>query len=81
MQQELFFLEMADFMGISRSSAHRLVHKVTNILIQYRRHWIRMPTNADELKAVQVGHYKLARFPKVLGLIDGTHVKIFSPGK
>lgn len=76
-----FFVEMADFMGISKSAAHFLVHKVTKILMKYRLQWIKMPTNADELRAVQVGHYKLSRFPKVLGLIDGTHIKINSPGK
>lgn len=76
-----FFLVMADAMGVSQSTAHRITHKVTVALCRLRSRFIHLPRNAEELRKVQLEAYRLAGFPQVLGLIDGTHVKIYSPGK
>lgn len=75
-----FFLEMADFMGVSKSSAHRIVHRVTDLLTLYSEQWIKMPTNEEEMRETERGNYFISRFPKVIGMIDGTHIKIYSTG-
>lgn len=40
-----------------------------------------MPQSRAEIQEVQAGFYKIAKFPKVIGAIDCTHIKIQSPGK
>ncbi|CAH1954211.1 unnamed protein product [Acanthoscelides obtectus] len=39
-----------------------------------------MPNDADEIIRVQNGFYRICRFPRVIGCIDGTHIKMQSPG-
>ncbi|CAH1965362.1 unnamed protein product [Acanthoscelides obtectus] len=42
--------------------------------------YIRMPNEADEIIRVQNGFYRICRFPRVVGYIDGTQIKMQSPG-
>ncbi|CAH1960206.1 unnamed protein product [Acanthoscelides obtectus] len=39
-----------------------------------------MPNEADEIIRVQNGFYRICRFPRVIGCVDGTRIKIQSPG-
>jgi hypothetical protein len=40
---------------------------------------ITFPTDPDEVRRTKMGFYRLARFPNVLGAIDGTLIKIQAP--
>lgn len=39
-----------------------------------------MPEHDHDIAVIQNGFYELAAFPRVLGAVDGTHIKIQSPG-
>ncbi|CAH1983742.1 unnamed protein product [Acanthoscelides obtectus] len=39
-----------------------------------------MPNEADEIIRIHNGFYRICRFPRVIGYIDGTQIKIQSPG-
>lgn len=39
-----------------------------------------MPQTPDSILAAQMGFYRIARFPKAIGAMDCTHIKIRSPG-
>nr|CAI5859431.1 unnamed protein product [Callosobruchus analis] len=39
-----------------------------------------MPETAEEIGNAQHGFYQIARFPRVVGAVDGTHIRIKSPG-
>lgn len=74
-------LTMADFCGVSRATANRVIHRVSAAIASLSKMFIRFPQNDAEIKNTQVEFYKIARFPKVIGALDCTHVRIISPGK
>ena len=45
-----------------------------------REEYIKFPQTGEEISIVQQGFYQLARFPRVVGALDCTHIKIKSPG-
>nr|CAI5830348.1 unnamed protein product [Callosobruchus analis] len=66
-------MTVGDFSGISKSTAHRIIHRVSAAIAKF-------PEAVDDVKRAQTEFYKIASFPRVLGAIDCTHVKIKSPG-
>lgn len=75
-----FFQVAADFAGVSKSTAHYTIHKVTRALCLLARDEINFPSGGEELFNLQKVNYGIAGFPKVLAFIDGTHIKMYSPG-
>jgi hypothetical protein len=73
-------LSAADFSGVSESTANRVVHRVTAAIASMYRDYIFMPRNQAEISSTSRGFYTIARFPRVIGAVDGTHIKIRSPG-
>ncbi|XP_046408558.1 putative nuclease HARBI1 [Ischnura elegans] len=71
---------MGDFCGVHKSTAHRIIKKVTTSIAGLRRHIIKMPATPREIDKAKEAFYAIARFPKVVGCIDCTHIKIQSPG-
>lgn len=69
----------ADFNGIDKSTASRVVNKVTRAIAALRQTYITMPER-DEVQQVITEFYSISRFPRCIGAIDCTHVKIQSPG-
>lgn len=73
-------LSAADFSGVSKSTAHRIIHRVTNAIARLRPRFIKFPILPGEIKREQIKFFDIARFPRVIGCIDCTHVKIQSFG-
>ncbi|XP_024875235.1 putative nuclease HARBI1, partial [Temnothorax curvispinosus] len=71
-----YLISAGDFSGVSKTSAHRVVHRVTNAIARLRPRFIKFPTFADEIKTEQIKFFDIARFPRVVGCIDCTHIKI-----
>ena len=76
-----FLLSAADFAGVSVSSASRYVNQVCRAIARLRPRFISFPTTADDCRSVAAHFYTRSRFPRVIGALDCTHVKIQSPGK
>lgn len=74
-------LSAADFSGFSKSTAHRIIHRVSAAIASLYKTHIVFPEKKKEILETQAGFYKIASFPKVIGAIDCSHVKIKSPGK
>lgn len=75
------FLQVTgDFCGVDKSTASRIVHKVTRAIAYLKRNFIKMPNDEEERIATRQGFYDIARFPKCIGAIDCTHIKLQSPG-
>ncbi|KAE8739090.1 hypothetical protein FOCC_FOCC015413 [Frankliniella occidentalis] len=73
-------LSAGDFSGVSEPTAHRIVHRVTRaIALLYKDH-IYVPYDDAEIAKTQLDFYQIAKFPRVLGAVDCTHIKIRSPG-
>jgi hypothetical protein len=74
-------IAIGDFAGIHKSTACVIVHQVTAAIASLSPNLIRFPQNPDEVEEVRQEFYRIARFPRVAGVIDCTHVKMQSVGK
>lgn len=73
-------LSAGDFSGVSQPTACRIIHRVSNAIASLRPDHIYMPRTPAEISSTQRDFYNIARFPKVIGALDCTHVRIISPG-
>lgn len=71
---------VGDDLRIHKSTACRVIQRVTHQIASLSRQHIMMPHSADDLAATKTGFYNIANFPRVVGAIDCTHIKIQSPG-
>ena len=72
-------LTVADFVGVSKSSASLIVKQVSVAIARLCPRYCKMP-EGDARRQAQQEFYSIARFPFVIGAIDCTHVRIQSPG-
>ncbi|KAH1021511.1 hypothetical protein HUJ04_011016, partial [Dendroctonus ponderosae] len=70
---------IGDFSGIHLSTASRIVVRVGSTLARLYSKFVKMPL-VDNINECQLKFYKKPRFPRVVGVIDCTHIKIESPG-
>lgn len=71
---------VADFTGVSTSSACRIISRVSNAIASLHRQHIKMCETNEEMERSAAKFYQIARFPRVIGAIDCTLIKIDSPG-
>lgn len=69
---------VADRFDVGKATAWRCVHKVVKALYSHLNTFITWPSRvrAEEIWTHVKNKYK---FPKVIGAIDGTHIKIAAP--
>nr|CAI5846202.1 unnamed protein product [Callosobruchus analis] len=75
-----FLVVVGDFVGIDKSTACKIVYKVCRAIAGLHTTFIRMPVTDDEAHINSNRFYNIARFPRCIGAIDCTHVRISSPG-
>nr|CAI5821854.1 unnamed protein product [Callosobruchus analis] len=56
------------------------INTVTALLADVSYSFIKLPRTPPEFKGTSQEYYTVARFPKCIGALDCTHVKIISPG-
>lgn len=71
----------ADVIGVDESTACRIVHRVTHAIASLYHNYIKFPNTPENLQLTASEFYKIAKFPRVIGAIDCTHVRLLSPGK
>jgi hypothetical protein len=76
-----FLITMGDFSGISTTSAHYILHRVSAAIARLQPHYIQFPSIQQEIRKEQLRFYNIACFPRVIGCIDCTHVRVQSFGK
>ncbi|XP_060846269.1 putative nuclease HARBI1 [Rhopalosiphum padi] len=76
-----FLITAGDFSGVSIAAAGQIVKRVSYALAIKSDKYIKMPKATAEIMKVKVMFYGLARFPKVIGAIDCTHIKLQSPSR
>lgn len=70
---------VADLMKMDISTVSRIVVRVSEAIATLSPRFIRMPRDNEIIKE-QYKFHQIARFPKVIGAVDGTHIRIISPG-
>lgn len=73
-------LAIADFSGVSLASVSRILLRVSVAIAEKAPLFIQMPQTEAEMRVVSEAFYGIAAFPRVIGALDCTHVKIQSPG-
>ncbi|XP_023312227.1 putative nuclease HARBI1 [Anoplophora glabripennis] len=68
---------LADFGGMDTSTVSRIVVKVSQAIARLYPRYIKMP---EDIVDEQIRFHDIARFPRTIGVIDGTHIKIRNPG-
>ncbi|GFX51208.1 putative nuclease HARBI1 [Trichonephila clavipes] len=58
----------------------RVVHRVSEAIASLLPDFIHLQVNREECKTVSRKFFSVAGFPKVIGALDGTFVRIVSPG-
>lgn len=74
-------LNDADIHKISQPSVSRIINEVTNAISNpvFSSRFIKFPLSRDQIQKNNADFYGIARFPNVIGVIDGTHIKIQAP--
>ncbi|XP_030834470.1 putative nuclease HARBI1, partial [Strongylocentrotus purpuratus] len=67
-----------DTMKISQPSISRIIHQVSLALVRRLGEHVRLP-NEEERRVNADTFYRMANFPGIIGLIDGTNVRIQAP--
>ena len=65
-------------LGLSKASTSRLLHRVMDAILTTMHQEIHYP-EGNEVRQVQEGFFRKFSFPGVVGLIDGTHMRILAP--
>lgn len=68
---------LADYIGMDTSTVSRIIVRVSVAIARLYPRYIKMPE--DQLSE-QIKFYDIAKFPKTLAVVDGTHIRINNPG-
>lgn len=71
------FRDVSDRFGITISSLHKIVKRVTHFLSNMSVEVIKWPTNEEKIEIER--NFRAKEFPGIIGIIDGTHIKIDKP--
>jgi len=74
-----FLITVGDFVGVSKTTASLIVRDVSIAIAKLRPTFVKMPIES-EIPTMQKRFYQIAKFPRTIGAIDCTHVKIQNPG-
>lgn len=76
-----FQITVGDFCGVHKSTVCKNLKKVTEYIASLGPRYIYMPRNQAECIQAASEFYNIAKFPNVVGTIDGTHIRMQNPGK
>lgn len=75
------FRQMANLFGVSESTVHKIVNEAVNVLVKVSPAFIKWPTQEKSLRINEGFFNKKKKMIKVLGAIDGCHIKIRKIGE
>lgn len=76
-----FFISTGDFIGVSSTAAYFIVIKVVYAIVGLKDQYIKMPSSPEERAQIRLKFYEMNHFPKVIGVIDCTHIRVLYPGE
>ncbi|XP_051175595.1 putative nuclease HARBI1 [Leptopilina boulardi] len=75
-----FLMTVGDFSGVSKTSAFRIIHRVSAAIARLSRNIIKMPSTQQEITSAQIDFYSISHFPRIISALDCTHIKVQSFG-
>lgn len=73
-------MNVGDLSGMHQTTVSKVIAKVSGAIASLYPQFIYFPRSEDEILFVQSNFYQLSRFPRCVGALDCTHIKIKSPG-
>lgn len=73
-------ISVGDFSGVCKSTVCIIVQKVSYAIASLHKDFIKMPLTEEELIEGSLAFYNIAKFPRTIGAVDCTHIRIQSPG-
>lgn len=70
------YTSTADVFNISPISAFRYISKISYALPKLYSKYIRFPKTEQDMIKVEAGFFRVSKFPRVIGVIDGTHIRV-----
>ncbi|XP_044751705.1 uncharacterized protein LOC123311700 [Coccinella septempunctata] len=71
---------IGDFTGVHQTTAGRAIKRVTEAIAAKSNTFVKLNLPPRQQQLNHNGFYSIARFPRVYGALDCTHVRIQSPG-
>lgn len=71
-------MSIGDYGGMSTPTANKVIHQVTAAIASLHKDFIKFPETSTEIRKVQEDFYQIACFPRVIGAMDCTHIRIAS---
>lgn len=69
---------VGDVFHVNKSSVSRVIHRVAGALCRHLNQTVTFPSRHEQ-DAIQTSFFRKAGFPRISGVIDGTHVRIQAP--
>lgn len=73
------YASVADRFGVSESTACTTIHNLLQFIQEHLQDKLIVWPNANELQEMEGMYEELKGFPGIVGMIDGTHIKIKKP--
>lgn len=73
-------ISIGDYCGLSSPTSNRIIHRVSKAIASLNKEYIKFPETTEAQRKAQDSFYRIARFPRVIGAMDCTHIRISSPG-
>lgn len=73
-------MSVADTNGMRTSTVSRIIKRVSEAIAALYDRFIKLPTSVEDINTTRRNFFDIALFPRVLGAVDGTHIRIRSPG-
>ncbi|PSN34258.1 hypothetical protein C0J52_21421 [Blattella germanica] len=73
-------ITMGDFGGMHKGTVSCIVLRVAEIVASLAPQYIKFPHGEQEMSTSKFQFHQIAKFPKVIGAIDCTHIRLQSPG-
>lgn len=74
-----FQIGIADDFHMSQPEVSLIVTKFLDAIATKVNEFVKFPTSVNEIREAQLEFYKIAGFPRVVGCLDCTHVRIQAP--
>ncbi|PSN41061.1 putative nuclease HARBI1 [Blattella germanica] len=74
-------ITVGDFWGIHKSTASRIILRIARVIATLAQDKIKLPGIENEISASKTHFFQIARYPRVIGAVDCTHIRLQSPDK
>lgn len=71
---------VGDHINIHKSTVSRIIARITLHIASHAQVYIKMPRTRESILQNMSNFHRIRGFPRVVGCIDCTHIKILSPG-